>query len=227
MTSRRRRAKVPPVERNARGQRLCRVCREPLEKGQRAYCCRAHALEFGVRRSPELAGQLYRFRIGTWCVKCKADETVAREKWEQCRALLDRDADREAAPALHTLATRSRAARGGRRGRVRSRQPTGCCARNCHREITQGVVQGPPGPQAGTRPLGGGGAREGRVQGGGAVLSEELRGEMREINLRDDYVCPHPEEHDEANGGLCDACYARAVVLAWMANPYPWPEDET
>ena len=76
------------MERNARGQRLCRVCREPLEKGQRAYCCRAHALEFGVRRSPELAGQLYRFRIGTWCVKCKADETVAREKWEQCRALL-------------------------------------------------------------------------------------------------------------------------------------------
>ena len=50
---------------------------------------------------------------------------------------------------------------------------------------------------------------------------------MREINLRDDYVCPHPEEHDEANGGLCDACYARQTVLAWMANLLPWPEQET
>lgn len=41
-----------------------------------------------------------------------------------------------------------------------------------------------------------------------------VEGEMKEIDLGDDYICPRPSEH--VSGLVCDMCFARAIVTGWF-----------
>jgi len=60
----------------------CRICDDPIPRGSRAYCSDRCATEGRVRRSPEFAADLFRFKFGTRCASCGADEGLWRKAWE-------------------------------------------------------------------------------------------------------------------------------------------------
>lgn len=66
----------------------CRICGDPIPAGRRTECSDRCAAEARIRRSPEFAADLFRFKYGTRCASCGQDEALQEKTWLAAHALL-------------------------------------------------------------------------------------------------------------------------------------------
>lgn len=85
--SRRRRAKIPPVEYDDHGRKKCRVCGQ-LVTGRGVYCGSKCRDQFLIARRPEYAAMRLRQEKGHQCANCGADEIDCFERYRQAMELL-------------------------------------------------------------------------------------------------------------------------------------------
>lgn len=80
--SRRRRAKIPPMEYDEQGRKKCRVCGTIVE-GRGVYCGSKCRDAFLIARRPEYAAMRVRQEKGTCCAGCGADEIECFERYKR------------------------------------------------------------------------------------------------------------------------------------------------